>query len=82
MKICYERWQYIEMRHSITAEELCIKFGFPQRTCATWLSNQVRKGYLKFVPDHVYNYHGGRPSGRYVLGDKWWGENLGEYHAH
>lgn len=68
-----EAFELIERRGGITPEEMAAKFGIVKGTAAAWLSRMARQGYLKWVPDS-YMKRVGRPSGRYVVGPKWWGE--------
>ena len=78
-----EYFQYIEQRGSVSVAEFALKFGLKKRSAATWLSNWVRRGYLKHVnsPDYLkpVRLAGelGRPEGShgvYTMGEKWWGE--------
>jgi len=81
-----EAFRYIELMGSIgvTAKELAEKLGITPRSAASWLSQWAGKHYLKHIPFEgkvpyttQRHWHGGRPpgsAGRYVVGDKWWGD--------
>jgi len=72
----------------ITAEEIADHTGSSLQVVRTWLSRWKTKGYLKLNPHsgHIHDpdrrqieskFVAGRPkssAGRYILGDKWWGE--------
>lgn len=86
-----EAFRFIELKgaEGVTAKELAEKLGLKERYAASWLSKWAKRGYLKHVPfsGHVpYTFkrpwQGGRPkgsAGRYVTGDKWWGDRgMGE----
>ncbi len=71
--INYEAFEIIERNGSITPQELAKHIGVKVDSAASWLSKWASKGYLKWVPDR-YVKRKGRPSGRYEIGKKWWGE--------
>ncbi len=71
--INYEAFELIERKGSMTPQELAKHLGLKVDSAAAWLSRWAVKGYLIWVPD-PYKKRTGRPSGRYKIGEKWWGE--------
>ena len=79
--INYEAFELIENLGSITAAELAKHIGVKQGSAANWLSRWAKKRYLKWEPGpevtRTRRRKVGRPggsAGRYVIGEKWWGE--------
>jgi len=72
----------------ITAQEIADHTGCNLQAVRNWVSRWKTKGYLKLIPHegHIHDpnrrqveskFTAGRPkgsAGRYILGDKWWGE--------
>ncbi len=86
MTINEEAFRYIELmgKAGVTATELAEKLLLAQGTCQTWLSKWTKLRYLKHTPfkghvpyTDIRSSKGGRPkgsAGRYMIGDKWWGD--------
>lgn len=86
----YELFQFIEMRGSVTVDEVAKKFGMSKRSTATVLSrftnyekDRIKKHYLIYEQDTVRRRRAGRfgpknvSQGRYRIGPDWWGELKG-----
>lgn len=70
-----EAFEFIELRGGVTVEEFALKFGILKSSAATWLSKKTSQGYLKWEQCENTGTPG-RPKGRYVIGEKWWGEEF------
>ena len=78
--ITIEYFEYIELKGSVTVDELAAKFGLARTSAAVWLSNWAGRGYLtQSPPKSKLRIAGvmGRPrGGGYRIGPKWWGERV------
>lgn len=70
-----EAFEYIELKGTVTVDQLAGKLGLTKKAAGSWLSRWVHAGYLA----HGEAKHAGmkgRPRATYIIGHKWWGEKV------